>query len=349
MAVDKLVDSAQLNSDLTAVANAIRNKTGQTGKLTFPSGMVNAIASITTGGGGSATSTPSLQAKTATPSLSQQVISPDYGKDGLSSVTVAAITKALLQSLDADFVASNIKKGVNMFGLVGTYEVSGGGGGAEQSSVGVGTANKTLSSVSSSIQFSGIVGEPTSFVVISKGNLATGSSPYKAASVVFDGTNVFGQYITNTSNAQMTYSSTAFSKSYSNGTLTITASGANFQANQYLLIYSYGGSVSDIKTAEVQVGSGATQIAFTGLTAEPKYFSCVFKSNFGTASGYARANAIVSDGENVSGLYMGTTDTASTSSWTSTYANGTLTIKSTSASNGGYFHQPGYYQLTYIV
>lgn len=130
MALDKLVDSSQLNSNLTSVANAIRSKSGQTGSLSFPTGMVSAIAAIQTGGGGSA---PQLQAKTATPSLSQQVISPDSGKDGLSSVTVAAITKALLQSLDADFVAGNIRKGKDLFGLVGSYEGSGSGGGGGQS------------------------------------------------------------------------------------------------------------------------------------------------------------------------------------------------------------------------
>lgn len=46
MAVDKLVDSTQLNSDLTSVANAIREKTGGTSSLAFPSGYVTAINSI---------------------------------------------------------------------------------------------------------------------------------------------------------------------------------------------------------------------------------------------------------------------------------------------------------------
>ena len=72
---------------------------------------------------------PSVQSKTATPSLSSQSITPDSGYDGLSSVTVNPITGTLLGNLDADFVAENIKKDVNMFGVVGTYEGSGGGGG----------------------------------------------------------------------------------------------------------------------------------------------------------------------------------------------------------------------------
>jgi hypothetical protein len=37
------------------------------------------------------------------------------------------------------------------------------------------------------------------------------------------------------------------------------------------------------------------------------------------------------------------------SSWSYTYSNGTLTVSSAGTNNGGYFHQPGYYQLTYGV
>lgn len=50
MAVDKLVDSSQLNSDLTSVANAIRTKGGTSASLAFPSGFVTAIGNISTGG-----------------------------------------------------------------------------------------------------------------------------------------------------------------------------------------------------------------------------------------------------------------------------------------------------------
>lgn len=52
MAVDKLVDSTQLNSDLTSVANAIRTKGGTSAQLAFPSGFVSAIQNIPSGGGG---------------------------------------------------------------------------------------------------------------------------------------------------------------------------------------------------------------------------------------------------------------------------------------------------------
>ena len=49
MALDKLVDSTQLDSDLTSVANAIRAKSGGSGQLAFPAGFVSEIQGITGG------------------------------------------------------------------------------------------------------------------------------------------------------------------------------------------------------------------------------------------------------------------------------------------------------------
>lgn len=51
MAVDKLVDSTQLDADLTAVADAIRTKGGTSAQLAFPAEFVSAITAIPAGGG----------------------------------------------------------------------------------------------------------------------------------------------------------------------------------------------------------------------------------------------------------------------------------------------------------
>lgn len=51
MAYDKAVDSAQLDANLTAVADAIRTKGGTDAQLAFPSGFVSAVQAIETGGG----------------------------------------------------------------------------------------------------------------------------------------------------------------------------------------------------------------------------------------------------------------------------------------------------------
>lgn len=49
MALDKLVDSVQLDTDLTSVANAIRQKSGTSGTLAFPAEFVSAIENIPSG------------------------------------------------------------------------------------------------------------------------------------------------------------------------------------------------------------------------------------------------------------------------------------------------------------
>ena len=108
------------------------------------------VAAIQQGGGGG-----TYQAKTVTPSTSQQVITADAGYDALSQVTVSAIqteTKtatpstsqqtinattgrymtsvtvgAVTSSIDSNIVAGNIKDGVTILGVEGTYTGSGGG------------------------------------------------------------------------------------------------------------------------------------------------------------------------------------------------------------------------------
>ena len=249
-------------------------------------------------------------------------------------------TASFTDVTDTTAAASDVASGKYFYTAAGVRTAgtnSGGGGSGMQ----IATATKTLGSASSSISFTGLSGEPTSFVITSAADQTTGGT--KAVAVVFDGTNVIGQTIT----SQVTYDGTNFSKSYNAGTLTVTGT-ASFQANEYKLVYTYGGSSANLGTNDVQVGSGATSITFTGLTDEPDYFSCIFKSDFGTSSGYQRVITVVYDGTNTYGLAMDSGAKAQTS-WTYSYNAGSLTITSTGTNNGGYFHQPGYYQLTYGI
>lgn len=52
MAVDRAIDSTAFDSKLTTVADAIRSAGGTTEPMSFPSGMVEAISSLSSGGGG---------------------------------------------------------------------------------------------------------------------------------------------------------------------------------------------------------------------------------------------------------------------------------------------------------
>ena len=53
-----------------------------------------------------------------TPTTSQQVITPSTGKNAILKATVAAVDA----TIDANIVAGNIKKGVTILGVEGTYE-----------------------------------------------------------------------------------------------------------------------------------------------------------------------------------------------------------------------------------
>ena len=101
----------------------------------------------------------SLEDVTITPSTSQQTITADEGYDGIGTVTVEAVklmnrlfltpetteltvtaselesgydgigtvtVRAVTPDIDSDIVAGNIKKGVKILGVTGTYEGSGG-------------------------------------------------------------------------------------------------------------------------------------------------------------------------------------------------------------------------------
>lgn len=76
MALDKLIDSVQLDSDLTSVANAIRTKGGTSAQLAFPQGFVDAVDAIQTGGG-----------------VSWEDIATATQPSGLISLTATAIAK----------------------------------------------------------------------------------------------------------------------------------------------------------------------------------------------------------------------------------------------------------------
>lgn len=101
--------ASNLTDFLTDVAQAIRNKKGTTAKIN-PQNFSSEIASIET------SKPPKLQNKSVMPGQSDETVLPDSGYDGLSSVLVYG---------DSNLVSSNIKTGVTLFGVTGTY---GGGG-----------------------------------------------------------------------------------------------------------------------------------------------------------------------------------------------------------------------------
>ena len=294
--------------------------------------VVNAMPSGTAGTPTATKGTVSNHSVSVTPSVTNQT---GYITGSTKTGTAVTVSASELVSGSQTVTENGTVDVTNLAEIVVAVEGGGGCG------VSVGRKTTTLASTASSIQFTGLSGNPTSFAITSAGDVATNTNG--VTMVVFDGSSLHGQTMTTQVEA-----STAFTKSYSNGTLTVTASSTSFQAVQYKLVYTYGGTSSDIHTSDVQVGSGATSITFSGLSGNPTYWSCIFKSNFSTSSGYQRVIGVVNDGSSIYGMDMDSSAHAATL-WSATYSGGSLTISSQGTNQGGYFHQPGYYQLTYTV
>lgn len=101
-----------LSNFLTDVANALRLRKGTEAPISaanFDTEIINIpTASI-------------QELKVAIPTTSVQTIRPDTGYDAIAEVSVAAVTSAI----DANIVASNIKSGVTILGVTGTFEGAG--------------------------------------------------------------------------------------------------------------------------------------------------------------------------------------------------------------------------------
>lgn len=230
--------------------------------------------------------------------------------------------------------ASNIK-----------YSGGGGGGGFTK-----GTATKAGTGTTS-ISFTGLAGEPKAFVVNIE-DVASG-----VLMVVGDSSGLHGVYNTG---SQHNYSA-GFSKSYSNGTLTITApTGVTFASGGYYgLTYYYGDGTLTFKTSTIQPGSGVTAVTLTGtdLTEVPAMYaifleSAVNNESYRRVAGYTNSAAFdtISQPLGITFLTGGPVDT--TSSFTVTYQTGYsagLNINSGGTNAGGYFHNPGTYVLYYLM
>lgn len=302
---------------------------------------VNAMPSGTAGTPTATKGTVSNHSVSVTPSVTNTA---GYITGGTINGTAVSVSASELVSGNLAITENGTGIDVANYSTV-SVDVSGGGSSGVQVAVGT-----PMTGANSSIIFENILGSPTSFALISGYDISIDTDPIVAA-LAYDGTNYVGQTVTDTSNANASYLGTGFSHQYNSSghTITIISTNANFDTySRYMLVYSYGGSSSDVHTSDVQVGSGATSITFP-VVGNPMYWSCVFKSNFGTSSGYQRVIAVGNNGNITAGLCLDSSAHASNQYWNASYSGGNFTISSQGTNAGGYFHQPGYYQLTYVV
>lgn len=149
-----------------------------------------------------------------------------------------------------------------------------------------------------------------------------------------------------------------------------TSFGPNDTA-EYKYLYCYGGPSSDVHSTTVQVGEGATSITFDNLddTNDIIYWTCSYGGYEGTiasSTDYYRVIGIVgtpdeNGGWNCQGTIMMSWPEYHNDLFTATLSNHSLTISAlgitpvppspwiTPTTITGYFHQPGYYELTYVT
>lgn len=134
-----------VNSKMTAIADAIRAKTGGTGTLTLDQ-MATDIAAIDT--------SEDLDAVLAEQAELIADIKTALEGKAAGNITAEDLTPELLTSLDPDFTADNIAEGVDLFGLVGTL-----------SSVKMATGTVTTASKQVSVQ--GLDFQPNKVIMVS--------------------------------------------------------------------------------------------------------------------------------------------------------------------------------------
>lgn len=112
VAMNESIDTTNANTNVE-VLNAIAGAYGgETNAVCIADAIANITSVIST-----IIPTVTLQDRNVTPSKSKQTITAGEGYDGLGTVTVAAVTAAI----DSNITAGNIKSGVTILGVTGSY------------------------------------------------------------------------------------------------------------------------------------------------------------------------------------------------------------------------------------
>lgn len=251
-------------------------------------------------------------------------------------------------------VDADVAQGKIYFKADGTQSTgtgSGGGGGTIE----VHTISVNSAQGDAYVVFEGVIGTPVVWICECNANLAP-SYGSNVIAAMWESQNYGGvyQYISNTSNAQVSYDSMigCYLDPVDDGIWAVrlvnTQIAHFYEDSDYRFSYVSGINASDVHAREVQVGSGATSITFTNIEDEPIWFACIFSSSFSTSSGYQRVIYNTYNGTDLWGASMDSTSHLQ-SSWSWSYNNGSLTLTSAGTNNGGYYHQPGYYHLIYVT
>ena len=332
------------------IADAIRTKKSVNTTYTL-SEMADAILSIPTGGGA-----VSLQSKTATPTESQQVIKPDSNYDGLSQVTINAISTTYVGSE----IARNNSNNLSISGAIvtvpaGYYATAASktfpSGSAEIPATTI-TATPNISMNSSGLITASVSSSKSITPIISAGYITSGI----AGTITASGNDTL-QLTTKAAETFTpgTTNQTIAAQQYLTGIQTISGDADLIASNikhEVDIFGVIGTFQTRIDSVTVTPSSRNLTITFNGLKAQPLAFACTQEGQTTFSKSYRWIISVTYDGtttrnetHGVSGSSMiGYTFTNCT--WT--YSNGSLTITSPSSGANGYFKDGIVHRLIYI-
>lgn len=389
----------RVNEDsLTAVADAIRSKTGGTNELVFPEEFVSEIQGITTGsepdlgektitangtyaaasdgldGYSSVTvavdTTPSLTDLVVTPSEQLQTFAPGDGHDGFGSVTVGAIqTEEIAIRSNGTYtptegkyfseVVVDIASGVD-FGESESYTF------ASRSPLQTGyttsyTFATSISVVDGEITLVGATTSTPSTLAHYQGYTGhyfqkSGVTYYIPEDSTFReviNSPDYGYTTVRASVQVVTVAGSGGSDAVlgektitSNGTYSASSDGYDGYSSVTVNVKS-GGSGAVIGQATTTPSSTGSNIAFTGLSGEPKMFALNMTGGF-TLSSLQYITSLIYDGDTYTSTIASSSSSSNGSGYSYTYSGGMLTIKA-SAYLGGNFRAGSTYTLVYAL
>lgn len=112
-------------------------------------------------------------------------------------------------------------------------------------------------------------------------------------------------------------------------------------------------SGASVGFASTKPSSNSTSISFTGLTGQPKMFAISPTGNI-TLGSTRYVTGVMYDGSTTHGTYGYRSSSSATSYYSASYftwaySNGTLTVTTSSSTNGGNFTSSTTYKLVYVV